>query len=257
MIKLPGLIDPHVHVRDLAQAHKEDWASATAAALAGGFTTILAMPNTQPPVTDAAALAHGQVAARTPAPAAIMASSLGAGPGQSGQSRRRLAAQTAGLKLYLDPTFGPLHLDQMDRCVEHLRRLAGRLVVAGARRRAHGGRLILLAVLAGRSIHICHVSHARGDPGDPRRQGTGWRSPARSAPHHLFLTLADDQARLAAGGEVRPRLAAPADVAALLDEPGRDRLLCHRSRPAHPAPRKRPPTRRPVSPAWRPPCRCC
>ena len=56
MIQLPGLIDPHVHVREPGATHKEDWNSATAAALAGGFTTILAMPNTSPPVTDASTL---------------------------------------------------------------------------------------------------------------------------------------------------------------------------------------------------------
>ena len=56
MIKLPGLIDPHVHLREPGATHKEDWDSGTAAALAGGFTLVLAMPNTQPPVSDRAAL---------------------------------------------------------------------------------------------------------------------------------------------------------------------------------------------------------
>ncbi|HZE21013.1 MAG TPA: amidohydrolase family protein, partial [Desulfobaccales bacterium] len=56
MVKLPGLIDPHVHLREPGATHKEDWDSGTAAALAGGFTLVLAMPNTQPPVTDAASL---------------------------------------------------------------------------------------------------------------------------------------------------------------------------------------------------------
>lgn len=40
--------------------HKEDWSSCTAAALAGGVTTILAMPNTLPTVTDALTLATAQ-----------------------------------------------------------------------------------------------------------------------------------------------------------------------------------------------------
>jgi carbamoyl-phosphate synthase / aspartate carbamoyltransferase / dihydroorotase len=48
MIRLPGLIDPHVHVREPGQTHKEDWDTATQAALAGGVTMILAMPNTKP-----------------------------------------------------------------------------------------------------------------------------------------------------------------------------------------------------------------
>lgn len=51
-LRLPGLIDVHVHLREPGAAHKEDWASGTAAALAGGFTTVLAMPNTQPSISD-------------------------------------------------------------------------------------------------------------------------------------------------------------------------------------------------------------
>jgi hypothetical protein len=51
-MRLPGLIDPHVHLREPGATHKEDWDSGTAAALAGGFTIVLAMPNTQPPIID-------------------------------------------------------------------------------------------------------------------------------------------------------------------------------------------------------------
>lgn len=52
MTKLPGFIDVHVHARDPGATHKEDFASCTAAALAGGVTMILAMPNTNPAVVD-------------------------------------------------------------------------------------------------------------------------------------------------------------------------------------------------------------
>src|SRR5579884_354098 len=45
---LPGFIDSHVHFREPGATHKEDFASGTRAALAGGVTTILDMPNTQP-----------------------------------------------------------------------------------------------------------------------------------------------------------------------------------------------------------------
>ena len=44
----PGLIDPHVHLRDPGQTHKEDIESGTKAAAAGGFTTVCCMPNTVP-----------------------------------------------------------------------------------------------------------------------------------------------------------------------------------------------------------------
>ena len=45
---IPGVIDPHVHVRDIQQAYKEDWKTASMAALAGGVTSIFDMPNTIP-----------------------------------------------------------------------------------------------------------------------------------------------------------------------------------------------------------------
>jgi dihydroorotase len=44
----PGLIDVHVHLREPGQTHKETIATGTAAAAAGGFTTVVAMPNTTP-----------------------------------------------------------------------------------------------------------------------------------------------------------------------------------------------------------------
>ena len=57
---LSGLIDVHVHVREPGATHKEDWSTATAAALAGGITLILAMPNTNPPTVDETSFALTQ-----------------------------------------------------------------------------------------------------------------------------------------------------------------------------------------------------
>lgn len=48
---LPGLIDPHVHLREPGYTHKEDFRSGTMAAAAGGVTTVMAIPNTNPPLT--------------------------------------------------------------------------------------------------------------------------------------------------------------------------------------------------------------
>lgn len=50
---IPGLVDAHTHMRDFQEKHKEDYVSGTKAALAGGITTILDMPNTKPSVTTA------------------------------------------------------------------------------------------------------------------------------------------------------------------------------------------------------------
>ncbi|HJW65655.1 MAG TPA: dihydroorotase family protein, partial [Candidatus Bathyarchaeia archaeon] len=48
LLVLPGLIDVHVHLRDEGKAYKEDFYTGTSAAAAGGFTTVLDMPNNDP-----------------------------------------------------------------------------------------------------------------------------------------------------------------------------------------------------------------
>src|SRR5712675_3003749 len=57
---LPGAIDVHVHFRDPGYAHKEDFATGTAAAAFGGVTTVFDMPNTIPPTGTAEVLADKQ-----------------------------------------------------------------------------------------------------------------------------------------------------------------------------------------------------
>ena len=212
LLRLPGLIDPHVHVRDLGQAHKEDWDTATAAALAGGLTCILAMPNTQPPVTDADTLAQQQAAARTRA-RCDYGIYLGASVANI-QTAAALAPQVCGLKMYLDQTFGPLRLDDLDSLVAHaagwpadrplLCHAEGRTVAAA----------ILSTHLAGRALHICHVSRKAEIELIRAAKDKGMRVTCEVCPHHLFLTL--DDCELPPGYiEVRPRLASQADVDAL------------------------------------------
>jgi dihydroorotase len=57
---LPGLIDPHVHLRDPGDAAVESIPTGTRAAVLGGLTTVFDMPNTSPAITDAAAVAWKQ-----------------------------------------------------------------------------------------------------------------------------------------------------------------------------------------------------
>ncbi|MDY7083159.1 MAG: amidohydrolase family protein, partial [Halobacteria archaeon] len=49
---LPGAIDVHVHFREPGFEHKEDWRTGTRSAVAGGVTTVVDQPNTNPPTTD-------------------------------------------------------------------------------------------------------------------------------------------------------------------------------------------------------------
>ncbi|MGP8070741.1 MAG: dihydroorotase [Candidatus Bathyarchaeia archaeon] len=58
LLALPGMIDAHVHLRDLELSYKETFETGTQAAAVGGFTTVLDMPNTRPPTTSALNLAE-------------------------------------------------------------------------------------------------------------------------------------------------------------------------------------------------------
>ncbi|HZY93452.1 MAG TPA: dihydroorotase family protein [Candidatus Bathyarchaeia archaeon] len=63
LLAIPGLVDAHVHLRDLELSRKEDFTTGTAAAAAGGFTTVLDMPNTMPATDSAERLREKQASA--------------------------------------------------------------------------------------------------------------------------------------------------------------------------------------------------
>jgi carbamoyl-phosphate synthase/aspartate carbamoyltransferase/dihydroorotase len=227
-IKLPGLIDPHVHVRDLNQSHKEDWDSCTAAALAGGVTCVMAMPNTHPPITNLESLTMQQEAARARA-RCDYGIFLGAGT-ENIEAAHTLASQTSGLKMYLDQTFGALRLDDLHSLVAHAERWdKNRPLLCHAEGRTVAA-AILVAHLANRSVHICHVSRKDEIELIAAAKMKGIQVTCEVCPHHLFLTQnftptlpspigeVTNRGGLGRGSgyvEVRPRLATQEDVDAL------------------------------------------
>jgi carbamoyl-phosphate synthase / aspartate carbamoyltransferase / dihydroorotase len=213
LLRLPGLIDPHVHLREPGATHKEDFDSGTAAALAGGFSLVLAMPNTQPPLTDAASLVAAKTAARAKA-RCDYAIFLGAGA-DNATTAAQLAGQACGLKMYLDRTYGPLRLDDLTSLQAHVHSWpVDRPIAAHAEGRSLAA-LILLAALRDRPLHVCHVSLRAEILLIRAAKEHGLRVTCEVAPHHLFLTEAD-LPRLGPGRcEVRPRLASAVDVQAL------------------------------------------
>lgn len=214
-MQLPGLIDPHVHLREPGATYKEDWDSGTAAALAGGFTAVLAMPNTRPPVADAATLKLALDAARLKA-RCDYAQYLGAGPENAGLLPA-LADQAAGLKMYLDQTYGPLRLDDMSLWMEHFKRWPPHLpIVAHAEGRSLAA-VILVAALFDRPVHLAHVSLRQEILLVRKAKQKGLKVTCEVTPHHLFLTQDDIPALGPGRSEVRPPLATPQDQAALWD----------------------------------------
>ncbi|MFN2121094.1 MAG: amidohydrolase family protein [Anaerolineales bacterium] len=219
MLRLPGLIDPHVHVREPGATHKEDWDSATAAALAGGYTMILAMPNTRPPIFDAATLEVALDAARGKAHCDY-AQYLGAGP-DNAQAVARLADESAGLKMYLDMTYGELRLDDMTLWMPHFQAWPkDKPIVVHAEGRSMAAAL-LMAALYDRPVHVAHIARKEEVVLIKAAKERGIKVTCEVTPHHLFLTAPSSPRSGATGRqEVRPPLASQADVDALWENLG-------------------------------------
>lgn len=98
----PGLVDIHTHLRDPGQVWKEDLGSGTRSAAAGGFTAVVAMPNTDPPVDGADAVVDiAQRAARVGSIEVAVAGALTRG--RAGSEPSDLAAMyEAGVRLFTD-----------------------------------------------------------------------------------------------------------------------------------------------------------
>jgi carbamoyl-phosphate synthase/aspartate carbamoyltransferase/dihydroorotase len=220
MLKLPGLIDPHVHVREPGQTHKEDWDTVTQSALAGGVTTILAMPNTKPPIFDASTLNLALDAAKQKA-RCDYAQFLGAGP-DNAEIVAALAPKAAGLKMYLDSTFGELRLDDMTLWMPHFLNFpkSAPIVLHSESRTMAAG--ILFAAVYDRPVHIAHISLKEEILLIKAAKERGIKVTCEVCPHHLFLSspLPKEEGlgvRVNGRQEVRPRLATQQDIDALWD----------------------------------------
>ncbi len=212
-IRLPGLVDIHVHMRQPGAEHKETWETGTAAALAGGFATVFAMPNTSPAVVDERTL---DLALETASSGARCdyAHFLGAGLGNV-DSVAKSAGRAAGLKMYLGETFGDLRLDDPGLWAAHLERWPDDGVVAVHAEGPSLETVVGLAESMERAIHVCHVAGAADISLIAGAKERGVAVTCEASPHHLFLDRTSD---LSFGrAEVRPRLGTPEDRRALWD----------------------------------------
>ena len=212
MLTLPALVDAHVHFREPGGTHKEDFDSGTQAALAGGISVVLEMPNTRPPTVDAATLAAKE---RLAAQKAHCDFGLFAGATEeNAPACAALGGRLAGLKIYAGPTYGPLMLSEMPALMAHFAAWAGPGPIA-----VHAeGAMLAVAIALGRAYrrptHLCHVSRAYEIELIRRSKAEGAPITCEVTPHHLFLTE-DDAARLGPLGHMKPALGSAADVDAL------------------------------------------
>jgi carbamoyl-phosphate synthase/aspartate carbamoyltransferase/dihydroorotase len=217
-MRLPGLIDVHVHMREPGATHKEDWDTGTAAALAGGITMLLAMPNTAPPIFDDATLEEALAAANNKA-RCDYAQFVGAGP-ENAVHAASLAPRSAGLKMYLDMTYGELRLDDMTLWQQHFIHWPPDFTIVAHSERRTMAAAILFAAIYDRPIHIAHVSLREEILTIKAAKERGFKVTCEVAPHHLFLseedtTVLSHQGKYPGRKEVRPILAKLKDQQAL------------------------------------------
>jgi allantoinase len=220
-VLLPGLVDSHVHVNEPGRTEWEGFATATAAAAAGGITTIVDMPlNSLPPTVDVDALAVKRAAAagRVHVDVAFWG---GAVPASLGGLRALHDAGVVGVKCFLldsgVPEFPPLDPDGLRAALAELAAFDGLLVAhaedpatieaapaaAGrdyrdflrsrppeAETRAVAG-LIEAARATRARVHVVHVSAASVLPLLRAASADGVRITAETCPHYLTLAAED------------------------------------------------------------------
>jgi len=241
LLVTPGLIDMHVHLREPGYEHKEDIASGTAAAVAGGFTSVVCMPNTDPVADSAAVITYIRERAAEVRRARVypVAAITAGSKGEQLAPMAELAA--AGAVAFSDDGRPVADAHLMRRAMEYAAMLgrpiishcedlalaAGGVMHEGPRATALGlrgippaaeevmvARDLILAEATGCALHIAHVSSAGSVRLIRDAKARGVRVTAEAAPHHFSLT--DDAVRgYETNAKVNPPLRGPEDVAAV------------------------------------------
>lgn len=210
----PGLIDIHVHLREPGQEAKETIATGSAAAVAGGFTTICCMPNTQPALDDATQIEF----VYTQAGRAGLCNVLPFGAITKGRKGQELAEMglmnEAGAIGFSDDGAGVGSAAVMLKALQYVKMFDGILsqhceepTLSGGPMNAGptatglglGGlpaaaeelmiaRDILLNTRIGARYHVQHISTTGAVELVRRAKASGQRVTAEAAPHHLLLT---------------------------------------------------------------------
>jgi carbamoyl-phosphate synthase/aspartate carbamoyltransferase/dihydroorotase len=213
VLTLPAPLDPHVHLRDLAWAHKGTFTSETAAALAGGYWAVLDMPNTPPPTVDPQALVT-KLAALTAGALCDWGVYFGASQDDNTACYPQVARQVCGLKMYNNATTGTLLLANQAAREAHFRAWpAGRVIAVHAEGQTVAD-ILALVRLTRKHTHFCHISTAEEIALLRAAKADGLPVSVGVTPHHLFLTERDVMT-LGALGRMKPELKTAADQAAL------------------------------------------
>ncbi len=215
MIVAPGLVDLHVHFREPGFEHKEDIESGSRAAAKGGVTTVLCMPNTNPPIDNAALVEY--VINRGKRAGLINVLPTGCiTKGLNGAELTEMAElKDSGAVAYSDDGRPVISAVIMKRALEYSKMLdmpimshsedldlvdggsmnegytSTHLGLRGIPKSAESvavSRDILLAEELGARLHICHVSTKNSIEAVRAAKARGARVTAETAPHYFTLT---------------------------------------------------------------------
>ena len=239
----PGFVDPHVHLRAPGQEYKEDIGSGTAAAAAGGFCALIAMPNTDPVVDDPSVLGSLIERARHDAvvPVGFLATIT---RGLAGEELTEMAALTdAGALGFTDDGKPVVSAGVLRKALEY-QRLSGGVIALHEEDPAlsrdgvmHEGAVSARLGLAGipsvsestmiardgalaryedARVHFQHLSAIESVEALAQAKEAGARVSAEVTPHHLTLT--DDLVRtLDSRFKMNPPLRGERDRRALIE----------------------------------------
>jgi dihydroorotase len=243
LVLAPAFVDPHVHLRTPGREDEEDLASGTAAAAAGGYCAILAMPNTDPVVDSAAVL--GALIERAEAEARIPVGFLAAiTKGQEGRELTEMVELAErGAVGFTDDGRPVVSAALMRRALQYNAASGGRIALheedptltrdghmhegAVSAELGLGGwpsiaestmvaRDVALAGFEGQGLHLLHLSARESVEEVRRARAAGVDATAEVTPHHLCLT--EDAVRtLDPNLKMNPPLRSGDDRAALVD----------------------------------------
>lgn len=212
VIKLPGLIDCHVHLRDPGAIYKENFETGTQAAIAGGITTVIDMPNNPAPTTTLARLKEKIKLAKKKSLCQVLFH-FGADKNNFRQFPK-VKNKVKGLKIYMDHTTGPLLIENLEVLTKIFQFWPKDLPILAHAEDATMLKVLGLAAIWGRPVHLCHISQASEIEIIKKAKKKGLPITCEVTPHHLFLTEKNSR-QLGAFGMMRPPLRSKKDMEAL------------------------------------------
>lgn len=212
-IKLPGLIDVHTHLREPGGIQKEDFETGTKAAIAGGYTLILDMPNNIPPTITSRDLSNKEKLAK-----GRIYCDVGFNFGATSSSVKyfkKIKSRVFGLKVYMNQTTGTLLVDKQTEREVIFKSWTSPLPIMTHSEGETVLEAISLAKKYKKALHICHISLDQLKYISQARIG-GLQITCEVCPHHLFLNR-EDQKRLGPLGVMKPQLLSKQDQEKLWD----------------------------------------